>query len=276
MAIIHHVDERELVKKTNLLLGIQIKKYANYAFPNDLIKSSALEIWGEDCGFHYKLKALVWRQISLFPWTVKENAELCVSFYTSEWLPVPTCVIPSLEKMSERYYLTNSTGVQEHLTPVIRTVMFHRADRPLACNLQCLKEVGKGEEKPSPPHWPCWHSAGSSGVGSFSLSLLFVKGKKSHNRVLLNTVRRNFCHLEEIYWLTEVFPIKLYHCNITDGDRANHKISFLKRIMSPVAWISISEQHYENVFRCLFQFELCFLIFCFCCCYICVGNELTS
>lgn len=44
MAIIHHVGERALVKKTNLLLGIQIKKYANYAFPNDLIKSSALEI----------------------------------------------------------------------------------------------------------------------------------------------------------------------------------------------------------------------------------------
>lgn len=58
-----------------------------------------------------QIKGLVGRQIS-FPLFFKENAYLCVSFYTSEWLPVPTCVIHSSEKMSELYHLTNSMGVQ--------------------------------------------------------------------------------------------------------------------------------------------------------------------
>lgn len=44
-----------------------------------------------------------------------QGEHLCVSFSTSEWLPVPTRVIHSPEKMSELCYLTNSMGVQPNL-----------------------------------------------------------------------------------------------------------------------------------------------------------------
>lgn len=40
-------------------------------------------------------------------------------------------------------------------------------------------------------------------------ALLFVMGKKVAKGICPNIEKGNFCSLEEIYWLTEVFPTKL-------------------------------------------------------------------
>lgn len=88
-------------------------------------------------------------------------------------------------------------------------VIFHQAYRPLACDMQGLKEVGKGEEKPTcvgalHPVGP----ARSPFQGGFPCSDVCHE-KKVAKGICPNIEKGNFCSLEEIYWLTEVFPTKL-------------------------------------------------------------------
>lgn len=149
-----------------------------------------------------QMKGLVGRQF------FRENAHLCAPFtHLNGCLLLHVWFILQRRCQSCIAWLTQGEYSQIILPESSRWQYFIR---PLACNMQGLKEVGKGEEKPILSALCPDGPARSPLPRGFSLPCCLTWEKKDVAKgICPNIERGNFCSLEEIHWLTEVFPTKL-------------------------------------------------------------------